>query len=73
MGLVDFQEVAENTMAWAHYHLTTKEEAVEGSKNEEGLVGTGYIHEGMPLWIKVSGTDRMDRFHMLVRKGGHLA
>ena len=36
MGLVDFQEVAENMMAWAHYYPAEKKEVVEGSKNEEG-------------------------------------
>ena len=69
MGLVDFQEVAENMMAWTHYHSSKKEEVVEGNKNEGGLVRRGHIPEATTLSIKAFGIDRMDRFRMLGRKG----
>ena len=42
---------------------------MEGNKNEGGLVGMGHIPEAVTLSIKAFGIDRMDHFHMLVRKG----
>ena len=47
MGLVDFQEVAENMMAWAHCYPTEKEGVVEGSKDEGCFVATGHIPQAV--------------------------
>ena len=74
MGLVDFQEVAENMMAWAHCYPTETEEVVVGRKDEGCLIAKGHVPRAVTGLKKVFGIDQMDRFRMLVRKGEiHLA
>ena len=63
-----FQEVAENMMVVAHYYLTEEGEVVEGSKEEAGLAAKGHIPRAAMAFVKVFGSDRMDHFHMIVRK-----
>ena len=47
VGPAQFQVVAENMMAWAHCYPTEKEEFVEGSRDEVGLVGKEHIPQAV--------------------------